>query len=953
MDDDFGFEIDEHLGEIEGDLVEEGDKTVGVGRSILEKTGTGLSAATEQIRREVLPGHLQNKFRTVVCRWWLTGACMKGEKCEFLHQVIKDRMPDCRVGIRCPNKDNGKCQFKHPTGAELLCAHYAQGFCPLGKACRSEHLAKPLSELPLLGEFDKGTVTNRPPQSGKEWYALDNELLKRREAGPNHLFKTQVCKQFMETGGPDRGGVCPYSDDCHFAHGPADLKPPELARQRFFNRNNAGGGAAGAGDSRALLGPMPRDFALRDDAEPYRLFMLRANSIMNLARSLKQRVWRVRKELCAALNEAFFSGAKVLLLFSTKDTNQVQGCATMLSPIPAHTFATPAPETGGSAGAGGGDEDTATLAAAAKAAAAAAAGGCGEEAKASGEDAPPEGTLATVLSSGGGGADDEDEDPEALFGGHFGVSWDRGEGCMRECGLEQIEDLRNPLQYGVPCSLAPDGQEISATPEVGGRLLRRLWTSAEPELEDDEYMGTTALDLEEEGRCPRDGGFVFRTPNKSTAGESIEKGLAGCGADKELECAFVTHGTPVFLLNAATACLVFGVLVADSEYPALLDPGAFATAVGLAPGAPSPFPCQVKFKVALSCKPLRCDDPELLHALGRSEPLGEGALTTPEASRVVELLARRQYLAHVAAAAKIIAGQLTAPAPAVSAAAPAPGAPGAGGPPLPMPGPLRPHVPGGLPPPPPPPPSAQGGGQQQQLLPPPGGRAGRLGPPVLAGPPGSGPPPLDGGGGTPPTPNPASAALMLPAPWWRMDRPGRFFQVVLLGFDGGGGGCDPAALLGAGLGRLAARVGGGCSLRLRGGMAAAAAGKGPPHPEGLEPLQLVVGADEEPAIGRALAEARPLLEQTWRQLKTAKGLSPDVPLPCLTPTAASSAAEGQGPPPLVPPLPPSSAPAAPASAAEQPAAPEPSPADTAPPAAAPAPSPRLAPSDPRGKRQRT
>jgi hypothetical protein len=148
----------------------------------------------------------------------------------------------------------------------------------------------------------------------------------------------------------------------------------------------------------------------------------------------------VKKDIAPLLNDAFFAGDKVLLLFSQVGTMQVQGCATMLSPIPESSYLPSEKKTKGN----GKDDD-----------------------------------------------DDDDENVDNLFAGHFGVSWDRGEGCMSECGIEKLDDLPNLMQYGIPCSLAGDGQEISATAEVGGKLLRRLWNSPEPTLEFESYMADT------------------------------------------------------------------------------------------------------------------------------------------------------------------------------------------------------------------------------------------------------------------------------------------------------------------------------------------------------------------------------------------------------------------------------------------------------------------------------
>lgn len=49
---------------------------------------------------------------------------MKDTQCEFLHKLDKDKMPDCDRGAKCPNKDNGLCDFVHAE-ADLTCAFFA------------------------------------------------------------------------------------------------------------------------------------------------------------------------------------------------------------------------------------------------------------------------------------------------------------------------------------------------------------------------------------------------------------------------------------------------------------------------------------------------------------------------------------------------------------------------------------------------------------------------------------------------------------------------------------------------------------------------------------------------------------------------------------------------------------------------------------------------------------
>ena len=49
----------------------------------------------------------------VVCKHWLRGLCKKGDDCDFLHQLDRDRMPECWFFSNfgeCSNKD---CIFLH------------------------------------------------------------------------------------------------------------------------------------------------------------------------------------------------------------------------------------------------------------------------------------------------------------------------------------------------------------------------------------------------------------------------------------------------------------------------------------------------------------------------------------------------------------------------------------------------------------------------------------------------------------------------------------------------------------------------------------------------------------------------------------------------------------------------------------------------------------------------
>ena len=68
-----------------------------------------------------------------------------------------------------------------------------------------------------------------------------------------------MCKHFMQTGGPDKGGVCPYGDDCHFAHGQADLRSPDPLKRRAIDSLKSSGAKPGGGLLRALLSKIQKE----------------------------------------------------------------------------------------------------------------------------------------------------------------------------------------------------------------------------------------------------------------------------------------------------------------------------------------------------------------------------------------------------------------------------------------------------------------------------------------------------------------------------------------------------------------------------------------------------------------------------------------------------------------------------------------------------------------------
>eukprot|EP00631_Chrysoreinhardia_giraudii_P000616 CAMPEP_0197422640 /NCGR_PEP_ID=MMETSP1170-20131217/17296_1 /TAXON_ID=54406 /ORGANISM="Sarcinochrysis sp, Strain CCMP770" /LENGTH=229 /DNA_ID=CAMNT_0042949991 /DNA_START=29 /DNA_END=718 /DNA_ORIENTATION=- len=166
-------------------------------------------ALVEQAAQSAPPGmsvaKLEEKFRTVVCRHWLRGLCMKGENCEFLHQYDTERMPLCRWGTKCTIPD---CPYRHVAEDDKpQCVFYQQGFCIHGLHCKYRHLKLSADKRPRIADFSLGIA-----QKGR---GLNDDGVAR--ATPNENYKVALCKHYLM-------GNCPYGDECHFAHGEHELR---------------------------------------------------------------------------------------------------------------------------------------------------------------------------------------------------------------------------------------------------------------------------------------------------------------------------------------------------------------------------------------------------------------------------------------------------------------------------------------------------------------------------------------------------------------------------------------------------------------------------------------------------------------------------------------------------------------------------------------------------------
>ena len=89
--------------------------------------------------------------QTTVCYFWLNNQCKNGDNCNFLHEDIPEKYPECPHGTNCNNKG---CRLKHKKEKE--CHSYNSGYCPKGKQCRECHNQKDICLNYLLGFCPEG-----------------------------------------------------------------------------------------------------------------------------------------------------------------------------------------------------------------------------------------------------------------------------------------------------------------------------------------------------------------------------------------------------------------------------------------------------------------------------------------------------------------------------------------------------------------------------------------------------------------------------------------------------------------------------------------------------------------------------------------------------------------------------------------------------------------------------
>ncbi|XP_027329965.1 zinc finger CCCH domain-containing protein 39 [Abrus precatorius] len=222
-------------------------------------------------------------FKTRICAKFRLGACRNGENCNFAHGVEDMRQPPPNwqelVGLRNeerPSSGNWDDDQKIIHRMKLCKKFYNGEDCPYGDNCSFLH-EDPAKFRDDSGRFRESTAisigTNGSPKSYGDGCdnldsnrAVNTGLNVSRGNVKSTYWKTKLCIKWETTGN------CPFGDDCHFAHGQAELQVPAGR----IEAETAGGAASSV---KATVPSVPRATSVSaNDAPPsYRASVPPAN----------------------------------------------------------------------------------------------------------------------------------------------------------------------------------------------------------------------------------------------------------------------------------------------------------------------------------------------------------------------------------------------------------------------------------------------------------------------------------------------------------------------------------------------------------------------------------------------------------------------------------------------------------------------------------------------------
>ena len=195
----------------------------------------GMLGVEKDAPEQLAPGFRADPRRhKVVCKHWLRGLCKRGDDCDFLHQLDKDRMPECWFFTQFGECNNKDCIFLHLRPEDKV---------------RAPHLwlpDAPSSRGPILTIHP--TCTPAPQVQECPWYARG--FCKHGQRCRNRHTRKKACPRYL-------AGFCPDGPACQFGH--AKFERPrfddgDVCRPVGFGSVPRAAGAAANGFTRDLSG---------------------------------------------------------------------------------------------------------------------------------------------------------------------------------------------------------------------------------------------------------------------------------------------------------------------------------------------------------------------------------------------------------------------------------------------------------------------------------------------------------------------------------------------------------------------------------------------------------------------------------------------------------------------------------------------------------------------------
>lgn len=121
----------------------------------------------------------------VVCKHWLRGMCKKNEKCDYLHEYIIKKLPECFFFNVYGICNNNECMFLHvdQSSKAKICHFYSKGFCRNGPHCKNKHIRKDLCWNYFNGfcRHGENCKLGHPNFSKEHVEVKDSEIINRRK----------------------------------------------------------------------------------------------------------------------------------------------------------------------------------------------------------------------------------------------------------------------------------------------------------------------------------------------------------------------------------------------------------------------------------------------------------------------------------------------------------------------------------------------------------------------------------------------------------------------------------------------------------------------------------------------------------------------------------------------------------------------------------------------------